>query len=923
MTMEPDMEGDGDADMLYGRSEGAGVDVIPATPAYHNSPRSTLLPPAPLLKTENMPTSTHRAPLRVDVILLYSDCRYVSPCAFDCLLDYAKRVMREAPLHVVDTQTLRINDAPVRRISHHFTGRDSELETITRTIDSWKSDAPAIFVIYGSPGRGKSQLALRYADLSFSSRRYSHVFWASATNVEKASQGLANILDLVDHKDRLHPEQSARLTAARLWLENADRFGCPSWLLAMDNATWDTVEFLLKHLPLQNGQGTILVTTRTLDIAESITNAVKQNNSFLELLPLSVQQSVELLLGRAGLDEDSGVDRRDAETLVKRFGCLPLAVEQAGAYIKQKHVHVNEVHTLYAEDALGDIINWENTKQVAYEQNSVAAVFNIQLQNLNAISPDAIHLLKAIAFLDSETIPLDILTRGAERVMRNMKRKLASRTATDTADLDKGKKPSAVRRAIAHLPWKRSKSPMPASLHSPTDDGASNDAPSLGLKTHRLVELMCSRKWLLEAMGHFEDRSLAQFLFNDNPTLHIHDLNQVVLQGQAASPHEEQPYHALAVKILTAAFETVGDYWLPQSWAECERFVPHLISLEKHRPAKIPPSKEFMDMSQDIAEYFHERGRYNEAEALLIRVLAQREKAAGIGEEHLDTVGTVHALAEVYMALGKYDHADKCFGRALAGREKQIGPDHADTLATLYRLARLRYLQCRYDDAEELYVRLLEKRQFQLGAEHLDTLDALEGLAHVYTKQGKLDDAMPFYKRVLAGRENQLVPEHPDTLAVMANLGELYREQGKYDEAEPLLARVLRSRETQLGEEHPHTLLVVHNIASLYSAQGKYDEAETLYARVLAGNEKQLGAEHPRTLVAVHNFAVLRERQGRWEEAEVLYRRALAGSVKVHGDSHPDTRAMMWNLADLYDKQGRDEEAEALRARFEEVEQNV
>ncbi|KAF7965340.1 hypothetical protein HWV62_44299, partial [Athelia sp. TMB] len=533
------------------------------------------------------------------------------------------RVMREAPLHVVDTQTLRINDAPVRRISHHFTGRDSELETITRTIDSWKSDAPAIFVIYGSPGRGKSQLALRYADLSFSSRRYSHVFWASATNVEKASQGLANILDLVDHKDRLHPEQSARLTAARLWLENADRFGCPSWLFTMDNATWDTVEFLLKHLPLQNGQGTILVTTRTLDIAECITHAVKQNNSFLELLPLSVQQSVELLLGRAGLDEDSGVDRRDAETLVKRFGCLPLAVEQAGAYIKQKHVHANEVHALYAEDALRDIINWENTKQVVYEQNSVAAVFNIQLQNLNAISPDAIHLLKAIAFLDSETIPLDILTRGAERVMRNMKRKLASRTATDTADLDKGKKPSAVRRAIAHLPWKRSKSPMPGSLHSPTDAGVSNDAPSLGLNTHRLVELVCSRKWLLEAMGHFEDHSLAQFLFNDNPSLHIHDLNQVVLQGQAASLQEEQLYHGLAVKVLTAAFETVHDYWMPKSWAECERFVPHLISLEKHRPAQTPPSHELMQMSQAIGTYFERQGRYNEAEAILSRVLAQ------------------------------------------------------------------------------------------------------------------------------------------------------------------------------------------------------------------------------------------------------------------------------------------------------------
>lgn len=70
------MEGDGDADMLYGYSEGAGVDAIPATPTYHDPPRSTLLPPAPLPKTENMPIPTHSAPLRVDVISPYSDWGY-------------------------------------------------------------------------------------------------------------------------------------------------------------------------------------------------------------------------------------------------------------------------------------------------------------------------------------------------------------------------------------------------------------------------------------------------------------------------------------------------------------------------------------------------------------------------------------------------------------------------------------------------------------------------------------------------------------------------------------------------------------------------------------------------------------------------------------------------------------------------------
>ncbi|KAF7986444.1 hypothetical protein HWV62_31205 [Athelia sp. TMB] len=775
----------------------------------------------------------------------------------------------------------RLNTAPIVFISDHFTGRDSELETITRTVNSRKSDKPALFAIHGDPGRGKSQLALQYAHLSFESGKYTHIFWASATTEEKTTQALANVLDLVDHKDRHHPEQTVRLMAARLWLENANQHGCPSWLFIFDNVTWATVKFLLEHLPSQNGQGTILVTTRTLDIAEHVTNAVKQKQSFLELLPLSVGQSVKLLLARAGLDNSAAVHQGDLEKFVKKFGCLPLAVEQAGAYIKQKHTHLDK------------IISWENTRQTAYEQNSVSAVFDIQLQTLGTLSADASNLLKTVAFLDPETIPLDILVRGAEQVQRSPREKPVSPT-----------NPA-----------------VPNTHHSTKCGGASDGAPSLASQLANFIELMRSEKWLLEAMGHYGDLSLAQPLYSDNLSLHIHDLNQLVLQEQIAASDQEQTYYALAVTLLASAFKTITDIGSPQSWAECERFVPHLMSLEKHRPANALPSKEFMNMSQDMAKYFHKRGRYNEAELLLSRVLNHREKELGLNAGTLDTLTTSHLLAEVYTDRGKYAEADALYETALAGREKHLGPDHPETLTTLQGLAILRYRQDKYDEAEQSCTRVLVTREAQLGLEHLDTMKSMESLADVYFSQGKYDAANTLYARVLAVRTEKLGMEHPDTFTSMVCLGLVYHEQGKYDEAEPLLARVLRSSETQLGEEHPDTLSVVHDLASLYEAQGKYDEAETLYARVLAGEEKQLGAEHPSTLVAVHNFAFCRDGQGRWEEAEELYRRVLAGDVKVHGDSHPGTRVTAKLLANLYDKQGRDEEAEALRARFGEVEQ--
>ncbi|KAF7965713.1 hypothetical protein HWV62_42179 [Athelia sp. TMB] len=789
----------------------------------------------------------------------------VSNCAVNCALYYAENILPEVVSRAGDPQPLRFNAAPILRISNHFTGRDSELDLLSISLASCTNDEPARFAIHGMPGLGKSQLALQFSKLEYASHRYTCVFWVSATTPEKISRGLIGVLDLVDDRDRNHPDHAVRLLAARRWLEKSPH----SWLLILDDVTADVISFLREHLPHENTHGAIIITTRTSQVAEAIVNAGDRRNCVLELKPLTTEQSIYLLAKASGpQDQRNKNDQESVERLAKQLGGLPLALEQAGAYMKQKHIPARELHTLYDGGALKN--------------------------NLRQVSLATSNLFNVLAHFDPESIPLNIIVHGAQ-VCRG-------------------------RLADKHKP---SQSSIQVSDHNANNECTPTAAPHSTSMLETVIDLICSKDSLREAMNRFEECSLAQPSFRDNPSLHIHDLIQLVALNGSRAADQVDECHAVAVTLLTSAFSTLDNYWLPQSWAACERFVPHVISLEKHRPAQTPPNREFMEMSQAFGKYFQRQSRYNEAEAMLSRVLAQREKAVGIGKDHLDTLGTVQALAEVYIDLGNYDKAEEFFGRALAGREKQIGADHRDTLVTLEKLAYLRVLQHRYDDAEELYARLLEKRKVQLGAEHLDTLGAVNGLAFVYHRQGKLDDAMPFYKRVLAGHENQRGSEHPDTLAAMANLGELYREQGKYDEAEPLLARVLRSSETQLGEEHPDTLLVLHSLARLYSAQGKYDEAETLYARVLAGYEKQLGAEHPRTLITVHNFALLRERQGIWEEAEELYRRALAGKVKVRGDSHPSTRAAMENLASFYQRQGRNEEAEALRARLREVEQKA
>ncbi|MCJ1313658.1 hypothetical protein MMC25_007337 [Agyrium rufum] len=82
--------------------------------------------------------------------------------------------------------------------------------------------------------------------------------------------------------------------------------------------------------------------------------------------------------------------------------------------------------------------------------------------------------------------------------------------------------------------------------------------------------------------------------------------------------------------------------------------------------------------------FYQGQGRYDEAETLFERALAGREKK--LGPEHPDTLGTVENLATVYRNQGRYGEAETLYERALAGNEKKLGPEHPDTLLTVQNL---------------------------------------------------------------------------------------------------------------------------------------------------------------------------------------------------------------------------------------------
>ncbi|KAJ5726945.1 hypothetical protein N7493_005972 [Penicillium malachiteum] len=228
-----------------------------------------------------------------------------------------------------------------------------------------------------------------------------------------------------------------------------------------------------------------------------------------------------------------------------------------------------------------------------------------------------------------------------------------------------------------------------------------------------------------------------------------------------------------------------------------------------------------------------------------------------IDDDNIIVCGAFDGLGNLYKDQGKLKEAEEMYQRALAGREKALGPDHTSTLDTVNNLGNLYRNQGKLREAEEMYQRALMGREKALGPDHTSTLDTVNDLGNLYSDQGKLSNAEGMYQRALTGREKALGPDHTSTLNTVNNLGNLYRNQGKLREAEEMYQRALMGREKALGPDHTSTLNTVNNLGNLYRNQGKLREAEEMYQRALMGTEKALGPDHTSTLNTVNNLGNL------------------------------------------------------------------
>jgi CO dehydrogenase nickel-insertion accessory protein CooC1 len=192
-----------------------------------------------------------------------------------------------------------------------FTGRGATLELLRDKLAGWGTTVVVAQALYGLGGVGKTQLALEYAHRFMAD--YDLVWWVPSERAEETSGALA---DLARNMGLKVGDNVAE--AAEAALEELRRDSSPHWLLIFDNA--DDPKQLEPYLP--TGAGHVLITSRN--------QAWSHSAEPLEVDVFTRDESVAHLLRHV-----PEMDVADARKVADALGHLPLAVEQASAWLEQ------------------------------------------------------------------------------------------------------------------------------------------------------------------------------------------------------------------------------------------------------------------------------------------------------------------------------------------------------------------------------------------------------------------------------------------------------------------------------------------------------------------------------------------------------------------------------------------------------------
>ena len=706
------------------------------------------------------------------------------------------------------------DEAVDRHQTMHFIGRQKYINVIHSALARFPT-SPRTVVLQGLGGQGKTALAIQYAHI-FHQSLYKLVFWVDASSPSTTQFHFSRIA-----RERGLMEGVTEPTERQL----VDRFfrylKSPEaeCLILFDN--FDAVEpeehaAIAKSLPRKGDRVSIIVTSRNF--------ATTTYGTPIRIHGMEPSEAMDLLLTRAHIKpEDLSKEQKAACTkIIEDVGCLPLAIEQAAAYIFTRRMDprmfVEEtksnrwsVMRYIPEDyTYTKLIHCEEGSEGRKTYVNAFSTWELSLMSIgggaygsaeSSMSPGA-RLLSLSAFLDRNELPSLLFKAASEASSPSLTRQWLTKSCVTRTGWDQGSFRSIViplaNLSLIELQDSADRTWCEFSIHPLVQEWA-----RLRLTESERLSFFQAAIWLL-----------ADFMQPDN-----YDSEQTKIKG-------------LILKHLDSILRFDDILFAPSNQVALGR-------------------KDLIPVALRFASFYLDHGIYHQTGSIYQKII-DRNAGTTSKESRLFVLEATEGVAIVEMMNGNFAKAREYCQRALAGYEALLGKNSQPRLRALHNLGEIHGAQGNFDEVLDLFREAMEGCEATLGPDHHLTLREVEAYGNAHRVQQLYTEASALYHRALNGMRKKFAEDgyedHPDLLGVIEGLGIVQKGQGKFDEAEKNYRIALEGNEKNLGPNHPDTLNVVEGLGDIYVLKRDLAHARDIYARARDCRTMVIGPEHPDTL---------------------------------------------------------------------------
>jgi tetratricopeptide (TPR) repeat protein len=731
----------------------------------------------------------------------------------------------------------------------NFTGREEHQASLKTALSSGKP-AALTQAIHGLGGVGKTQLALEYAYRNVA--EYDIVWWVRSEEPATLAADYASLADALDLPEKEATDQLLIIKAVKQWLEQN-----PKWLLVFDNAK-DSVE-VRNYIP-QGGIGHVLITSRNPGWRGTTTP--------LDVKVLERSESVDFLLKRTGY-----TDKEAADALAEALGDLPLALEQAGAYMEVKGRTLSDYLNMFIVHK-NKLLN-RAAPSTDYP-DTVATTWDIAFNEVMQISSSGADLLNLCAFLAPDDIPVELLNSGAQHLPESLT-------------------------AVASDPLAFDDAVDPLRRYSLVEITAET------ISVHRLVQAVTrdrldedERKKWAEAAVRIVNKAFP-FESYDVGTWPV--CSRLLPHALAAAEHAEAL--DVALDLTGRLLNQTGAYLRGRAqFTEAKEMFKQALAIGEATYG--PDHPNVAAGVNNLGNVLQDLGDMEGAKKMFERALAIDE--ATYGPDHPDVAISFNNLGSVLKALRDMEGAKKMYERALAIGESAYGPDHPQVAIYVSNLGLVLHDLGDMEGAKKMFERALAINESAYGPDHPNVAIDVNNHGLVLHDLEDMEGAKKMFERALAIDESAYGPDHPQVAIYVSNLGGVLHYLGDVETAKKMYERALAIDEVAYGPDHPNVAIDVNNLGLVLQALGDIEGAKKMFERALAIDESAYGPDHPNVAIRVNNLGSVLQALGDMEGAKKMFERALAIDEAAYGPDHPDVAIRVNNLGsvlqDLGDLEG-------------------